>query len=135
YNPAFETRQGTAHYSLFVQPQTLLLQPLNDFMTKRRVGQSVSQMLQDPTPDTPTTFSSSDVDDIASNVFVTRDNGAVATTTVRVFYITAKALEFPALTAQFTATTLNFFNSSDYSIPEAQMALQSNGSLFYADIP
>lgn len=134
-DPAFETRQGTAHYDLFVQPQELMLQPLNDFMTKRRVGQSVRQMLLDPTPDTPATFASTDVDDAASNVYVTRDAGQLSTTTVRVFYVTAKALEFPALTAQFTSSSLNFFNSGDFSITASDMALQSDGALFFADIP
>lgn len=134
-DPNFETRAGSAHYDLFVIPQQFMLQPLNDFMTKRRVAQSVRQMLLDPTPDDPTTFQSSDVDDLASNLFVTRDVGDIAKTTVRVFYITAKDLEFPALTAQFTSGDLNFFNSSDFTITAAAMALQTDGSLLYVDIP
>jgi len=134
-NPAFDTRQGSAHYDLFVQPQEFMLQPLNDYMSQRRVGQSVRQMLLDPTPDTPTTFASSDVDDLASNFYITRDQGSLAFTTARVYYITPKALSFPALTAQFTAGSLNFFNSTDFTLSAADMALQSDGSLFYADIP
>lgn len=134
-DPNFDVREGTAHYDLFVIPQQFMLQPLNDFMTQRRVGQSVRQMLQDPAPDTPTTFSSTDADDAASNLYVTRDTGTISTGTVRVSYITPKDLEFPALTAQFTAGSLNFFNSSDFTLSASQMALQSDGSLFYADIP
>lgn len=134
-DPNFEVREGTAHYDLFIIPQQFMMQPLNDFMTQRRVGQSVRQMLMDPTPDTPTTFSSTDVDDAASNLFVTRDTGSISTGSVRVFYLAPEDIEFPALTAQFTAGSLNFFNSSDYTLSASQMALQSNGSLFYADIP
>lgn len=134
-DPNFDVREGTAFYDLFVKPQQFMLQPLNDFMTKRRVGQSIRQMLQDPTPDTPTTFDSSDADDAAGNLYVTRDSGNISTGSVRVSYITPKLLEFPALTAQFTAGTLNFFNSSDFTLSASQMALQSDGSLYFADIP
>jgi len=134
-DPNFEVREGTAHYDLFIIPQQFMLQPLTDFMTQRRIGQSVRPMLQDPTPDTPTAFASTDVDDIASNLFVNRDPGSISTGTVRVEYIIPKDLEYPALTGQFTAGSLNFFNSSDYTITAEQMALQSDGSLFYADIP
>lgn len=134
-DPAFEVREGTAHYDLFVIPQQFMLQPLNNFIAQRLVAQSVKLMLEDPTPDTPTTFASSDVDNAASNVYVSRNQGNISTTTVRVSYITAKALEFPALTAQFTAGSLNFFNSTNYTLSQSQMALQSNGSLFFADIP
>lgn len=134
-NPLFESRQGTAHYDLFIQPQELMLQPLNDYMSQRMVGQSVRLMLQDPTPDTPTTFASTDVDNLASNLFVTRDQGAISTGIARVYYTAPTDLEFPALTAQFTAGSLNFYNSTDFVISSDQMALQSDGSLFYADIP
>lgn len=134
-DPNFEVREGTAHYDLFVIPQQFMLQPLNDFMTQRRTGQSIRQMLLDAAPDTPTTFAASDVDDAASNLYVTRDTGSTSTGIVRVYYIAPKDLGFPALTAQFTAGSLNFFNSSDLTLTASQMSLQSDGSLFFADIP
>ena len=55
-DPNFDTREGTAFYDLFIEPQQFMLSPLNDFMLERRVGQSIREMLLDPTPDTPTTF-------------------------------------------------------------------------------
>lgn len=134
-NPNFEVRAGTAHYDLFVQPQQLLLQPFSDFQTQRRVSQSVRLMALDPDPDSPTTFLSSDVDDLASNLFVLRNQGAVATAVVRVFYLKPKAIEFPALTAQFTAGSLSFFNSVDFSVTAETMALQTDGTLYYIDVP
>lgn len=134
-DPKFETRVGTAHYALFVSPQQFMLQPLVTYQYKRMIAQSVRLMLQDPTPDTPTTFVSDDVDNNASNLYVTRDAGNLSFATVRVEYTVPKDLEFPALTAQFTAGSLNFFNSSDFTLTAEQMALQSDGSLFYADIP
>jgi hypothetical protein len=134
-DPAFDTREGTAFYDLFIIPQQFMLQPLNDFMAERRVGQSVRQMLLDPTPDIPTTFVSTDADDMAGNLYVTRNTGSISSGTVRVEYITPKDLDYPALTAQFTAGTLNFFNSVDVTISASQMALQNDGSFFYVDIP
>jgi hypothetical protein len=132
---SFDVREGTAFYDLFVDPQQLMLQPLSDFMAQRRIGQSIREMLMDPTPDTPTTFVDQDADDAAGNLYVTRDQGTISTGVVQVSYVTPVDLEYPALTAQFTAGSLNYFNIADYTLSAEQMQLQTNGSLFYANIP
>jgi hypothetical protein len=131
-DPSFDTRQGSAHYDLFVIPQQFMVQPLSDFMIQRRVAQSVRQILLQPSPDS---WDTTDVDDLMGNLYVTRDAGSITSGTVRVYYITPKDVEFPANTAQFTASTLNYFNSADVTITAAGMTLQSDGSLYYLDFP
>lgn len=130
-DPDFDTRQGSAHYDLFVIPQQFMLQPFSDYMIDRRTAQSIRQILAQEDPDA---WSTEDVDDLAGNLYVTRDTGALASGVVRVYYITPKDVEFPALTAQFTSGSLNFFNTADFTITAADMALQSDGSLYYIDI-
>ena len=78
-----ETRTGTAFYDLFVIPQELMLQPLVSAMETNLTAQSVSRILATATPDT---FDQGLVDDLASNVYISRDQGQLAAGTVRVYY-------------------------------------------------
>ena len=130
-NPKFETRSGTAYYDMFVTPQQLMLQPLSNTMNQLLVSQSVRKILQQPSPDT---YSTDDVDDLVANVYVTRDAGAYSTGSVRVYYAEPLAKDFTAYTAEFTSGSLSFFNSTDISISATQMALQTEGSLYYMDV-
>jgi len=130
-NPVFETRPGTAFYDMFITPQQLMLQPLNNTMDQILVSQSVRRILQQPDPDA---YSETDVDDNVANVYIERDAGAFATGTVRVYYPEPLDKEFTAFTAEFSGNSLSFFNSVDISITAATMALQSEGSLYYMDV-
>lgn len=130
-NPNFETRPGTAYYDMFIAPQQLMLQPLNNTMSQLLVSQSVKQILAQPDPDA---YPETDVDDVVSNVYVTRDAGEFASGSVRVYYATPLDKEYTAFTAEFIGNDLSFFNSTDVSITAAQMALQTEGSLYYMDV-
>lgn len=127
-----ETRKGTAFYDLFIKPQQFMLQPLITAMETVLTGQSVNRILALSDPDT---FDSGLVDDLVSNVYVTRDPGNLATTTVRVLYQTAVDREYAALTAEFASNGLSFFNTNDIVISAAQMQLQVAGNFFYLDVP
>lgn len=132
-NTGLEVRQGTAFYNLFIEPQQLMLQPLAVAMETVLVSQSIRRILA---LDDPDSFDQNSVDDLAANVFVDRDQGGFAQTTVRVFYQTPVDREFPAFTAEFVGTgNLSFFNSDDFSITQADMALQQSGNLFFMDVP
>jgi len=131
-NPNFDTREGTAFYDLFVEPQELMLTPITSALADFQISQSIATILALPSPDT---YSTAAVDNLLSNLYVTRSPGQLATTNVRVWYETPLDKQYPALTAQFTAGTLSFFNSSAVAITAQQMALQTDGTLYYVDIP
>jgi hypothetical protein len=127
-----ELRKGTAFYDLFVKPQEFMLQPLITAMETVLTAQSVSRILALSNPDQ---FDTSLVDDLVSNVYVTRNQGALATTTVRVFYQTPLDKEYAALTAEFDSDSLSFFNSVDVVITATEMQLQIQGNFYYLDFP
>jgi hypothetical protein len=130
-DPTFDTRPGTAYYEMFVKPQELMLQPLNNSMDQILVSQSIRRILSQPDPDA---YSESDVDDLVANLYVARDAGAFAETTVRVFYETPRIKEFPSFTAEFTFGSLSYFNSVDMAISAEQMALNTDGTFYYFDV-
>jgi hypothetical protein len=125
-----ETRKGTAFYDLFIKPQEFMLQPLVTAMETVLISESIRRIRNLSSPDT---FDESLVDDVVSNVFVTRDPGDFARTTVRVLYATPLDREFPAFTAEFDSNNLSFFNEEDVVITAAQMQLQISGNFFFLD--
>jgi hypothetical protein len=129
---SLETRQGTAFYDLFVKPQQLMLQPLIAALDDFTISSSIRKVLALEDPDS---YDEEAVDDLVSNLYVTRDGGSIATATVRVYYSSPRDREFPALTAEFTSNDLSFFNSEDIKISEAEMALQVDDTLYFLDIP
>lgn len=131
-DPEFETRPGSVYHEMFIKPQMLMLQPLGNSLDQIQVSQSIHRILSQPDPDA---YSSSDVDDLVSNLYVYRDTGAQATTVVRVYYTSPRDKQFPAYAAEFTSGSLSFFNISDIYITTSQMSLQTEGSLYYMDVP
>lgn len=127
-----ETRPGSAYYDLFINPQQLMLQPLINTTDQIMVSQSIRQIMLQPDPDA---YPQADVDDLLANLYVFRYQGTFSTTTVRVFYTSPIDADYPASTAQFTAGSLSFFNTNDISVTSQQMALQTNGTLYYMDVP
>lgn len=130
-DPDFETRPGTVYHEMFIKPQMLMLQPLNNTLDQLAVSQSIRRILSQPDPEA---YSESDVDDLVANLYVFRDAGDYAKCTVRVYYTTPSDKQFPATTAEFTYQGLSFFNTLDVSITSAEMALQTEGTLYYLDM-
>jgi hypothetical protein len=128
----FETRQGTAFYDLFIKPQQLMMQPLISALDDLETASSIRRIL---TLDDPNSYDETAVDDLISNLYVTRDTGALAATMVRVYYSTPRDKEFTKLTAEFSNGSVSFFNSSDVKITQAEMALQVEDALYYVDFP
>lgn len=131
-DPDFETRPGTAYHEMFIKPQMLMLQPLNNTMDQVLVSQSIRRILAQPDPDS---YSESDVDDLVANLYVTRDVGAFSECVVRVYYDSAREKQFPAFSAEFTSSGVSFFNKEDILITASAMALQTEGTLYYMDVP
>jgi hypothetical protein len=131
-DPTFDTRPGTAYYEMFVKPQELMLQPLENTLDQVLVSQSIKRILDQPDPDS---YSEEDVDDLVANLYVTRDVGGYASTVVRIYYDAPKSKDFPTNTAEFTFGDLSFFNTEDISITAEQMALNTEGTFYYIDVP
>ena len=125
-----ETRAGTAFFDLFVKPQQFMLQPLITSMETVLIAQSVNRILSLPNPNL---FDTGLVDDLVSNVYVSRFTGNLATSIIRVLYQTPVDREYAALTAEFDSSSLSFFNSEDVVITAAQMKLQVTGNFYYLD--
>jgi hypothetical protein len=130
-DPDFDTRPGTAFHEMFIKPQELMLQPLSNTLDQILVSQSIRRILAQPDPDS---YTESDVDDLVANLFVTRDEGSFATTTVRIYYADPLDKEYPAFSAEFTAGSLSYFNSEDILITAQEMALQTEGTFYYVDV-
>lgn len=130
-DPEFDTRPGTAYHEMFIKPQQLMLQPLNNTMDQVLVSQSIRRILAEPDPDA---YSEEDVDDLVANLYVTRDPGGFARTVVRIYYDTPRDKEFPAFSAEFVAGDVSFFNEADIRITAQEMALQTEGTLFYVEV-
>ena len=124
------TRAGTGFYDLFIEPQEFMLQPFITAMETILNAQSVSRILALPNPDQ---FDTTLVDDLVSNVFITRNQGSLATGIVQVLYATPIDIEYPAFTAEFDSGTLVFFNSEDVVVSADQMALQTSGNFYYVN--
>lgn len=131
-NIALETRNGTAFFDLFVKPQELMLQPMLTAMENILIGQSVRRVLALADPDG---YDQTAVDNLVSNVYVYRDQGNYVTTTARAFYAKPIDKQYPAFSAQFSASgSRNYFNTQDVAITATEMALNISGSLYYFDM-
>ena len=71
-----DVREGTALYEFLVKPLALVLSTLRSEIDEIKQFQSIS---------TAETLPESELDLLASNFFITRNNGDRATTTVRIF--------------------------------------------------
>ena len=127
-----ETRPGSAFYDLFIKPQQLLLDPLFTNMDTLITAQSLRRIQSLPDPNA---FDESLVDDLVSNFYIERRQGALAKTVVRVFYDEPLDREFPVFGAEFTAGDVSFFNSAAILVTRQTMATQQSGRLYYMDVP
>jgi len=127
-----EVRKGTAFYDTYIKPQQFMLQPYSDEMDELIISQSIRKILQQSDPDA---FDTELVDGLVSNIYIYRDQGGFAATTIRVFYSAPADKEFPAQGAEFIGNGLSYFNTQDIVISAAEMALNISGNLYYFDAP
>lgn len=133
YDPTFEVRKGSAFDRLFFKPSQYILQPIRDEADELFVGQSLRRILAQDDPDA---FNEELVDDLVSNVFVTRDEGGYSAGIARVYYASPVDREYPA--EGFTAVGSNgknYTNPAPYQITSEQMSAQIENGLYYFDIP
>lgn len=133
WNANFELRTGTGFEQLFFQPMTFLIQPLLDEGQVIQTGQSFLRILNTGDPDS--TAWNDSTDGLASNIFVTRQQGGLSSGSVRAFYDTPVDREYPANGAVFLSGTGNSYSNPDpFSITAAQMSSQLENGLYYFDI-
>jgi hypothetical protein len=133
YDSSYEHRPGTAFSELFMEPLSLIVQPLRDEANIIQTNQSLRRILDEENPDE---YFEDSVDDAVENFFVYRRAGSQASTIVRVYYREPQDVEFG--TGSLTATStggLIFRNSTPIRITSQQMAIQIENEFFYFDAP
>lgn len=133
YDSTYEHRPGTAFSELFMQPLSLIVQPIRDEANVIQTNQSLRRILDEENPDE---YFEDSVDDAVENFFVYRRSGSEATTIVRIFYREPQDKEFGTGTLSVTSTAgLIFTNSTPIRITAQQMAIQIENDFFYFDAP
>jgi uncharacterized phage protein gp47/JayE len=133
FDSTFDTGGGIATTALMVNPLSVVLQPLRDELDEIQANQSILSVLEDDAPDD---FDEDIVDALASNVFIERKEGDIATGTVRVRFFSPQDVDIGVGLASFLDSGGNrFINVNSVSITSAEMGLNIDGSLYYVDIP
>lgn len=132
YDSTFEVRNGTAFDQLFFKPLQFIVQPLRDEASAIFTSQSLLRILLTSDPDS---YSEDDVDDLISNVFVTRVQGDVSSGVARLYYNTPIDKEFVANGVVFTGSNnKTYSNINPFNITAAEMELQVEDGLYFIDI-
>ncbi|KKN04627.1 hypothetical protein LCGC14_1095530 [marine sediment metagenome] len=132
FDPTFDVGGGVATTGLMIEPLSIILQPIVNELIALQDNQSILTILEQDDPDD---FPEDIVDGLASNAFVDRILGEIATTTQRVrffepqdFSATQGVLVFRGPSGQ------RFTNALSISVTEAEMSLNIDGGLVYVDI-
>lgn len=132
YDPNFEVRNGTAFDQLFFKPLQFIVQPLRDEASAVFTSQSLLRILLTSDPDA---YNEDDVDDLVSNVYVTRTQGGVSSGIARLYYNTPIDKEFVANGIVFTGSnSKTYSNISPFNISAAEMELQVEDGLYFIDL-
>jgi hypothetical protein len=132
YDSTFEVRSGTGFDQLFFKPLQFIVQPLRDEASAVFTNQSLLRILLTDNPDT---YSEDAVDDIVSNIFITRVQGDVSSGVARIYYNTPIDKEFVAGGLVFTGSNgQTYTNIEPFTITTAEMELQIEDGLYYIDI-
>lgn len=123
--PSLELQEGDLVVDLFIKPLRLILEPIKTELALLKKRQSVSYVEQ---------LTLDDAEDLASNFFVTRHNGARARGTVRVLLSTPSFLSITEQVRFSTTSGLVFYPARQEFISVETVALQQIGTLYFVDI-
>lgn len=133
YDPDIRVASGTGLYELMVAPLSIIMQPIRDEIDDLLASQTILQVLESVNPNS---FNEDVVDSLLSNLRVSRRQGEIASTTVRVSFFSAQDFSATANSLRFlTGTNLIFTNSASVDVTQAQMSAAYDGFNFYIDIP
>lgn len=126
YDPEVKAgREGSALRDLAVKPLIGLLSPYTTELEAIRDNMSFANF-ENLTEDA--------ADALASNLFVTRKSGDVATGVVRVYFEQPVITVIPAEIEFVSAQGLRFYSVQEVSITAEEMALNFDNGLYYVDV-
>ncbi|MBW2691024.1 MAG: hypothetical protein JRE57_00140 [Deltaproteobacteria bacterium] len=133
YDPSFDVGSGVPTTSLFIDPLSVVLQPVVDELTVVQATQSILTILESSDPNS---FPEDIVDGLASNALVERNPGSIGSDVERIRFF-----EPQAFSAQIGVLIFlggggqRYTNSESIAITSAEMSLNQEGNLYYIDIP
>lgn len=126
YDPEVKAgREGSALRDMAVKPLTGLLTPYTTELEAIRSGLSFSDFEN---------LSTDAADALASNVFVTRKTGDVATGVVRIYFEEPVVTTIPAEVEFISSQGLRFYTIQEVAITAEEMSLNFDNGLYYVDI-
>jgi len=133
YDPSFDVGAGVPTTSLLIDPLTIILQPVIDELGVIQLSQSILSILETEDPDV---FPEDIVDGLASNAFVERNPGSLGSDVQRIRYFQPESFSAQRGILVFRGPAgQRYTNSEAISITDAEMSLNQEGTLYYADIP
>lgn len=133
YDSTFDVGAGVPTTGLLIEPLSVVLQPVIDELTLVQSSQSVLSVLESSDPDS---FPEDIVDGIASNVYIERNPGSIGSDVMRLRFFSPTAFAAQQGVLIFRgSSSQRYTNSEAVSVTEAEMALNQDGSLYYADVP
>jgi uncharacterized phage protein gp47/JayE len=124
-DPTIDTRPNSGIGDVVLKPQDAILEPFAVLLLSILNNQS---LLNAPN------MTSTDLDQLVANVFITRLQGASASGTVRVFFSNPITITIPAASEFDSADGQAFFSVQDITITQNQMSLNKDGDFFYVDV-
>ena len=133
YDPSFDVGAGVPTTSLLIDPLTIILQPVIDELGVIQLSQSILSILETDDPDV---FPEDIVDGLASNAFVERNPGSLGSDVQRIRFFEPEDFSAQRGILVFRGPAgQRYTNSEAISVTTAEMSLNQDGTLFYADIP
>lgn len=123
-DPNIDTRDNSAIGDLLIKPLDAILQPIADEIIRISENQSLlaGANLTEP-----------DLDALIANIFLTRNPGAKARGTVRVFFSEPITVTIPEGSEFLSGEDLRFFSLSEVIITASQMSINKDGDFFFVD--
>ena len=124
-----DLRDGSAIVDLLIKPHGILLKPLSDDLNSIKLGQSIANYAS---------MSEDDMDLLAGNSLILRDPGNRATSSVRLYFTSARDVEIRIGREFKTSTGLVFKASAYYNISESVLSSRrdvTTGLYFTDSIP
>lgn len=125
YDPDIITSEGSANYDILIGPLSSILEPLQKEINNLRQWQSLKNYQSMPTEE---------MDSLVANFFLTRNEGAKSTGTVRVYFNEPVTAMFNTFSKFLTKSGLAFVPSEVQMIQADVMSFNQEGNLYYVDV-
>jgi hypothetical protein len=133
FDPQFDTGSGDAMSGLFIEPLSVILQPVSNELAVIQAAGSILTILESSNPDA---FPEDIVDALASNAIVSRKTGQVGSDVERLRFFEPQAFSAQqGVLVWLGPSGQRYTNAQPVSFTRAEMSLNQEGSLYYVDIP